>query len=97
MGESIGFIHDIKNGLLDEVELLECVTSDDLEVAIMAASSRWATEPIIDIAAHDLDRDVRMAALGNPNIGRKTILLLTEDKDRNIAMLAKEKLGEKMT
>lgn len=74
-------IDDIKNGLRDEIELLEYVTSNDIRIAIAVAEFKWASEPIVDIAAHDLDSNVRRAALCNPNIGRKTVAMLTIDDD----------------
>ena len=88
-------MEDILLGKLSEEELLEYVTSNDIETAIAAAKSPYATEPILDIAAHDKDWKVRMAAVQNPNMGQKTLEYLLGDANEEIVQLAKEKLGER--
>lgn len=85
----------IKNGECDEVDLLEYITDNDIKVAIAAAESLVANEPILDIAARDRDRRVRLAAVCNPNIGRKTLEFLVNDSDDEIASRAKEILEGK--
>ncbi len=82
-------IEVIKSGKCNEADLLEFITNNDIEIAIAAAESELATEPILDIAAHDRDKKVRMAALNNPNIGDKTLKFLFNDQDEDIVALAK--------
>lgn len=84
----MSLIEQIKNGELDEVELLEYVTDNDVDVAIAVAESTMATEPILDIAANDIDKRVRFAAVMNPNIGKDTLIRLTRDIDHEIATIA---------
>ena len=91
----MGLIEEIKSGGMDEVDLLEYVTDNDIAVAIAAAESPAATEPVLDIAAHDKDRRVRIAALGNPNIGNETLGFLCGDADADIAKMAAELLGRR--
>lgn len=79
----------IKKGKIDEAELTDYITSNNLEVAIAAAGCSMATEFMIDIAAHDRDREVRLAAVLNKNIGNDTIVYLCNDKDGEIADIAK--------
>ena len=55
-------IRMIKNREVTEADLLEYVTDNNIDVAVAAAESDLATEPILDIAAHDKDRAVRKAA-----------------------------------
>lgn len=86
---------DVQFGKVNEEDLLEYVTSNNIEIAIEAARSLYATEPILDIAAHDKDWEVRMAAVQNPNIGCKSLEYLLKDSNEEIARLAKEKLGER--
>ena len=85
-------INMIKNGEVDEVDLLEYITDNDINVAVAAAESDIATEPILDIAAHDKDIAVRMAAVNNKNIGVHTLQYLLGDEVEEIAMLAEERL-----
>lgn len=85
-------IRKIKCGEVDELGLLEYVTSNDINIAIAAAESSIATEPILDIAARDRDRLVRLAAVKNLNIGKKTLQFLLKDSDEEVAKLAKERL-----
>ncbi|MCM1124132.1 MAG: hypothetical protein NC416_16245 [Eubacterium sp.] len=82
----------IKAGEVDEVDLLEYITDNDIEVAIAAAESDLATEPILDIAAHDRDARVRLAAVNNVHIGRNTLMLLKNDIDDEIARIAAKRL-----
>lgn len=82
-------IEKIKSGGLDEADLLEYVTDNDITIAIAVAGSAYATEPILDIAAHDADARVRSAALNNPNIGKETIQFLCSDRNVEIANQAK--------
>lgn len=85
----MNIIEMIKNGNCDEADLLEYITDNDIEIAIAAAESELATEPILDVAAHDRDERVREAALNNPNIGNKTLRFLLNDQNENIASKAK--------
>lgn len=85
----MGIIDDIMSGNIDEVDLLEYVISNDLDVAIAAASCKVATETILDIAAQDSNKNVRRAAIMNPNIGDRTMLKLCSDIDIEISELAK--------
>ena len=62
-------IEKIKNGDVDELDLVEYVTDNDINIAIAAAESKLATEPILDIAAHDKNREVRLTAVRNPKTG----------------------------
>lgn len=85
-------IEKIKKGLIDESELLEFVTDNDINIAIAVAESKFSTEPILDIAAHDKDREVRLAAVKNSNTGIKTLKLLSKDVDSEIANIARLRL-----
>ncbi len=88
-------IEKIKAGLLDEADLLECVTDNNVLVAVAAAESAYATEPILDIAAHDKDKQVKLAALNNQNVGMKTLEFLSHSLDKEIADRAKVILKER--
>lgn len=88
-------LNRIKNGECDEADLLEYITDNDIEVAVAAAESTMATEPILAIAARDRDKRVRAAALRNPNIGKNTIEYLVNDLDVEIAEEAKKILEGK--
>ena len=85
-------IEDIKSGVMDETDLLEYVTSNDIEVAISVAESEYATEPILDIAAHDRDKRVRIAAVNNPNTEKETLKYLLNDSVDEIATIANNRL-----
>lgn len=85
-------IEKIKAGGIDEAELLEYITDNDIEVAIAAAESELATGPILDIAAHDKDRRVRLAAVNNVHTGKDTLLLLAGDSDGEVAKIASVRL-----
>lgn len=85
-------IEKIKSGDIKEIELLEYVTDNDINIAIAAAESELATEPILDIAAHDKDREVRLAAVRNPNMGIDTLKMLSKDNDFEISQIAKARL-----
>lgn len=91
----MSIIEKIKLGYVDEEDLLEYITDNDVSVAIAAAESPFATEPILDIAAHDNDKAVKMAALNNPNIGEASLELLCADIDPEIASIAKINLEMK--
>ena len=95
-GDVMDILEYIRSGKADEVDLLEYVTDNDVEIAVAAAESPLATEPVIDIAAHDADRRVRYAAVRNPNIGLKTLRLLANDEDEDIACFAKARLEEQI-
>ena len=82
-------IEMIKSGNCDEADLLEYITDNNIEIAIAAAESISATEPILDVAAHDRDERVRMAALNNPNIGNRTLEFLLNDQKEEIVTKAK--------
>ncbi len=88
-------IEKIKAGLLDEADLLECVTDNNVLIAVAAAESTYATEPILDIAAHDKDKQVKLAALNNQNVGMKTLEFLSHSLDEEIADRAKVILKER--
>lgn len=88
----MSIIERIKNGMVSELELLDYVTDNDINVAVAVAESRFATAPILDIAAHDKDPRVRRAAACNPNIGEKTLLYLAKDNDGDIACIVKKRL-----
>lgn len=85
-------IEKIKNGDVDELDLVEYVTDNDINIAIAAAESKLATEPILDIAAHDKDREVRLAAVRNPNMGIDTLKMLSKDNDFEISQIAKARI-----
>ena len=85
-------IEKIKSGDIKEIELLEYVTDNDINIAIAAAESELATELILDIAAHDKDREVRLAAVRNPNMGIDTLKMLSKDNDFEISQIAKARL-----
>ena len=82
----------IREGELTEADVLEYVTDNDIDVAVAAAESDFATEPILDIAAHDKDRAVRKAAVCNKNTGVQTLQYLSKDRDEEIAALARQRL-----
>lgn len=88
----MGIIEQIKAGTLDEVDLLEYVTDNDVNIAIAVAESELATKPILDIAAHDNDKRVRLAAVNNPNTGIDTLKFLCKDIDSEIAKIAVNRL-----
>jgi len=90
----MNIIDMIRTGNVDEADLLEYVTDNDINIAIAAAESDLATEPILDIAAHDKDKRVRLAAVNNTNTGKETLLLLSKDADSEIVAIANERLGE---
>ena len=91
----MGIIDQIRAGELDEVELLEHVTDNDVNVAIVVAESEMATNSILDIAAHDRDKRVRMAAVNNPNISKTILKYLINDSDKEVAERARILLGRK--
>ena len=78
----------IRKGLFDEADLLEYVTDNDVEIAIAASEACNATEAILDIAARDKDRRVRIAAVKNNNIGVETLRYLAGDTDSEISQIA---------
>jgi len=85
-------IRMIKNREVTEADLLEYVTDNNIDVAVAAAESDLATEPILDIAAHDKDRAVRKAAACNKNTGVQTLQYLSRDRDEEIVALARQRL-----
>ena len=85
-------IRMIKNREVTEADLLEYVTDNNIDVAVAAAESDLATEPILDIAAHDKDRAVRRAAACNKNTGIHTLQYLSKDRNEEIAALARQQL-----
>lgn len=91
----MGIIESIKADLVGEADLLEYVTSNDITVAIAAAESKSATEPILAVAAHDRDKRVRLAALNNKNVETETLEFLIHDMDREISDRAEELFKEK--
>lgn len=84
----------IKAGMMDEADLLEYVTDNDVRIAIAVAEAPNVTPPILNIAAHDRNREVRLAAVKNPNIDKITLQYLKNDKEIEIAELANRKLEE---
>ena len=91
----MGIIEDILGGKVKEVDLLEFVTSNDIRVAVAVASSQYATETILDIAAHDKDKDVRLAVVDNKYTGKDTLKFLSNDNEAEIAVKAKYRLERK--
>ena len=83
-----------KNKMLEE-QLLEDVVSNDLSVAVAAVSSQYATNAVLNIAALDKDKEVRLAAVNNVNISVETLKFLTNDIDNEISTIAKLKLEAK--
>lgn len=73
----------IRNGEIDEIDLFEYVTDNDINLAIAVAGCDSATEAILDIAAHDKDSTVRKAAINNENIGVKTLQYLLRKRKIN--------------
>ena len=57
----------IEDRRFDEADLLELVTDNDFEIALAATCSPDSTGPILDIAAHDRDARIRLAAANNNN------------------------------
>lgn len=88
----MNIIDQIRGGELDEVDLLEHVTDNDVNIAIAVAESKMATFPILDVAAHDKEKRVRLAAVNNPNIGEETLKYLLYDNDDEIVAIAKNRL-----
>lgn len=89
----MNIVDRIRMGNVDEVVLLEYVTDNDIDVAIAVAESDLATEPILDIAAHDNDKRVRLAVVNNIHTGKETLKLLSKDADGEIATIANERIG----
>ena len=85
----------IEDRRLDEADLLELVTDNDFEIALAATRSPDSTGPILDIAAHDRDARIRLAAANNNNCGEKTLIFLSTDKNAEIASFAKKRLGDR--
>ena len=85
----------IEDRRLDEADLLELITDNDFEIALAAARSPDSTGPILDIAAHDRDDRIRLAAVNNNNCGEKTLELLSIDKNAEIAALAKKRIRDR--
>lgn len=88
----MGIIEKIKFGEMDEEELLELVTSNNMNIALAVAESVYSTAPILDIAAHDNDERVRFAAVNNPNIEKGTLEYLLDDPVGEIAEAAMKRL-----
>ena len=88
----MGIIEKIKFGEMDEEELLELVTSNNMNIALAVAESVYSTAPILDIAAHDNDERVRFAAVNNPNIEKRTLEYLLDDPVGEIAEAAMKRL-----
>ena len=87
-------VKKIRSGNVGEVDLLEYITDNDINVAIAVAESDIATEPILDIGAHDKDRAVRLAVVKNMNTGSRTLRYLLHDSDEEISSFAKKRLVE---
>lgn len=81
-------IENIMSGLIDEVDLLEFVTDNDFDIAVAVASAPNATPEILDIASRDNDYRVRMAAVNNSNVEKKTLRYLCHDINKEIANIA---------
>lgn len=88
----MNIIEFIKSNKCDEADLLEYITDNNVEIAIAAAASPKATGALLDIAARDKDKRVRMAALNNPNIEKRTVETLKKDSDLEISQKAEEVL-----
>lgn len=88
-------LSSIKDGMMDEADLLELVSDNDFEIALAVANCSYSTEPILDIAAHDKDERIRLAAVNNANCGRRTLEYLQRDINKEIADSAVRHLKEK--
>lgn len=86
----MNIIERIRSGQVSELELLDYITSNDFSIALAAAESPFASPSVLQIASHDNDSRIRLAALKNENIPTKAILFLCNDPDPFIAALAKE-------
>lgn len=82
------------NNTNDISVLLKYITDNNIEYAIAAAQSQYATEELLNIASRDNDREVRLAALNNDNIGKEAIMYLTNDVDLEIKSLAIKKMED---
>lgn len=91
----MGLLDDIRNGNMDDAELLELVTSNDLAVALAVADSEYAPRPVLDIAAHDKDRLVRLAVAGNSKTGLRTLAYLCSDRDGEVAQRARSEIDRR--
>lgn len=83
-------IEKINSGNVDEADLLEFITDNNILIAIAAASSPLATTHILDIASLDQDYRVRLAALNNEHLSQSALLSLCDDPEPLIAQQAKE-------
>ena len=85
-------LFNIREGRLDEVDLLEYVTDNDIDIAEASAAAINASSTILDIAARDKDVRVRMATVNNPNTEKHTLEFLANDEDKEIANIAIRRL-----
>lgn len=85
-------LFNIREGRLDEIDLLEYVTDNDIDIAEASAASINASAAILDIAARDKDVRVRMATVNNPNTEKHTLEVLSNDEDKEIANIAIRRL-----
>ena len=88
----MSIINKINEGNVDEVDLLEFITSNDFEIALAAAESPLSSSPILAIAALDSDKRIRIAALKNKNMDDETVILLCNDPDTEVSSIAKKEL-----
>ncbi len=63
-----------------------------MDIAIAVAESSKADKNILNITSRDNRREVRLATLNNPKIGRDTLIDLQLDPDSEISEKANEKL-----
>lgn len=87
-----GMLLCIRNGNIDEADLLELVTDNDFDIAFAVANCKCSTEPILDIAAHDRDDRIRLAVVNNDNCGVRTLQYLEKDNNSEIASTATRRL-----
>ena len=87
-----GMLLYIRDGNIDEADLLELVTNNDFDIALAVANCKCSTEPILDIAAHDRDDRIRLAVVNNDNCGVRTLQYLEKDSNHEIASVATGRL-----
>lgn len=85
----MNIVEKIRSGQVTELELLDYITNNDFSIALAAAESPLASPAVLQIASHDNDSRIRLAALKNKNIPSKAVLFLCHDQDSSIATLAK--------
>ena len=84
----------IRDGKLDETDLLELVSDNDFDIALAVVNCEYSTEPILDIAAHDRDERIRLAVVNKESCGVRTLQYLQKDSNSEIASVAARRLKE---